>query len=66
MLFAELVFALAIAFFIIHAVPGAGRLVDLVNSFLRFLLMVLHGNLGWSRTYGSPVAEIIDLAAPRQ
>ncbi|ABW00995.1 ABC transporter permease [Caldivirga maquilingensis] len=64
MLFAELVFALAIAFFIIHAVPGAGHLVDPVNSFLRFLLMVLHGNLGWSRTYGAPVAEIIALAAP--
>ena len=64
MLFAELVFALAIAFFIIHAVPGAGRLVDPANSFLRFLLMVLHGNLGWSRTYGAPVAEVIALAAP--
>lgn len=63
-LFAELIFALAIAFFIIHAVPGAGPVVDPVNSYLRFLTMVLHGNLGWSRTYGAPVAEIIALAAP--
>jgi len=63
-LFAELIFALTIAFFIIHAVPGAGPVVDPVNSYLRFLTMVLHGNLGWSRTYGAPVAEIIALAAP--
>lgn len=64
MLFAELVFALAIAFIIIRSVPGAGPLRDPVGSFLTFLNMFLHGNLGWSRTYGIPVAEVVALAAP--
>ncbi len=63
-LISEFVAAAAIAFIIIHEVPGAGPLRDPVNSFLHYLSMIMHGNLGWSRTFGAPVSLIIALAAP--
>lgn len=63
-LFSEFLLAMAIAFIIIHSVPGAGRMTDPVGDFLSFISMVLKGHLGWSRTFGAPVSTMLALTAP--